>query len=74
MFIVLLSSRRLCPTRATPADGGGVIQNPCYDAVMNALFLFVYLQLPDSWNIGRGRGVFNNAVNCKDYVTLVLDE
>jgi len=34
------SSRRLCPTRATASDGGGVNQNPCYDAVMNALLLF----------------------------------
>jgi hypothetical protein len=34
----------------------------------------VYLQLPDSWNVGRGRWLFNNAVNCKDYIILVLDE
>ena len=75
-------SRRLCTTRTTSAaaaaaaadDGGGVYQNPCYDAVLNALFLSVYLQLPDSWNVGRGRGLFNKAVNCKDYIILVLDE
>jgi len=69
-------SRRLCTTRATAANGGGVNQNPCYDAVLNALFLSIYLQLPDSWNVGRGRGLFNNAVNCKDYmcIILVLDE
>jgi hypothetical protein len=69
-------SRSLYTTRAAAvaADGGGVYQNPCYDTVLNALYLSVYLQLPDSWNVGRGRGLFNKAVNCKDYVTLVLDE
>jgi hypothetical protein len=69
-------SRKLHTTRATAAaaDGGGVNQNPCYDAVLNALFLSVYLQLPDSWNVGRGSRLFNNAVNCKDYIILVLDE
>jgi hypothetical protein len=41
---------------------------------LNALFLYVYLQLCDNWNVWRGRGLFNNAVNCKDYIILVLDE
>lgn len=58
MFIVFLCcfSRRLCTTRATAAsaDGGGVNQNPCHDAVLNSLFLSVYLQLPDSYNVGGG--------------------
>jgi hypothetical protein len=75
-MLLSCSSRRLCPTRATAAaaDGGDVNQKPCHDAVMNALFLFVYLQLPGSWNVERGRGLFHNAVNCKDYVILVLHE
>jgi hypothetical protein len=48
----------LCSTRATAAaaaaadggggGGGGVNQNPCYDAALNALFLYVYLQLCDN--------------------------
>jgi hypothetical protein len=70
-------SRRSCTTRATAAaaaDGHGVNQNPCYDAILNALFLSVYLQLPDSWIVGRGRGLCNNAVNCKNCIILVLDE
>ena len=61
-------------TAAAAADGCGGNQNPCYDPVLNAWFLSIYLQLPDSWNVGRGRGLYNNAVNCKDFIMLVLDE
>jgi hypothetical protein len=60
-------SRRLCTTRATAVADDGVNQNPCYYAVLNSLFLSVYLHLPDSWNVGG-----NNAVNCKDYIILVF--
>jgi hypothetical protein len=72
-FPAFLGSYTTRATAAAAADGG-VNQNLCYDAVLNALFLSVYLQLPDSWNVGRGRGLFNNALNCKDYVILVLGE
>jgi hypothetical protein len=43
---MLLSSfsRRLCTTGATAAAAAtGVYQNPCYDAVLHALFLSQFL-------------------------------
>lgn len=39
------------------AADGGVDQNPCYDAVLNVLFISVSLQLSDSLNVGTGKGV-----------------
>jgi hypothetical protein len=33
----------MCTTRATAAAAGSVNQNPCYDAVLQALFLFQFV-------------------------------